>query len=65
MAKCTVYLISPEDQIIDKTEYDNADTVLSTYFNRHDEHGNRYHIELNGNVPPFEPKPKKLHDVTR
>jgi len=65
MAKCTVYLVSPENEIIDETEYENADAVLSTYFNRHDEHGNRYHVELNGNPPPFDRRQKKLYGVKK
>jgi len=60
MVKCTVYLINENNEIISEQEYPDVDAILTTYYNKYDEHGNRYHIELMDNKPPFKRMEKKL-----
>lgn len=64
MVKCTVYLINTNDQIISEQEYPDVDDILMTYYNKRDSSGNRYHIELGDNKPPFSKKEKKLFPAT-
>lgn len=64
MPKCIIYTINKKNQIVDEQLHDDSDTAISIYFNKRDSNGDRYHIELNGNKPPYKHKKKELRNYT-